>query len=223
MSCHIRKMAKEDIQQVSAIDREAFPTMWPPVNFQHELSNRLAHYLVACEGTAPAERTVVEPAARPEPARSILGFRLPFISRTRTEEPRSPAFTEIVNGFVGMWLMVDEAHIINIAVREACRGKGIGELLLISSIDLALILKASIVTLEVRVSNTIAQNLYTKYGFNKAGVRKKYYTDNNEDAFIMTTSIITLDLYQKQFQELKRNHFEKLKDIDYQIPVLESK
>jgi [ribosomal protein S18]-alanine N-acetyltransferase len=223
LSFHIRKMVKEDIQQVSAIDREAFPTMWPPVNFQHELTNRLAHYLVAGEGKNTPDRSEIKLVARSEPAHSFLGLRVPFLFRARTEVISPPAKTETLTGFVGMWLMVDEAHIINIAVREVCRGKGIGELLLISSIELATALKASVVTLEVRVSNVIAQNLYTKYGFNQVGLRKKYYTDNNEDAYIMTTDIISLDSYQQRFQKLKQAHFEKLKDIDYQLPLLEPK
>ncbi len=215
-------MAKEDISQVSEIDREAFPTMWPPVNFQHELNNRLAHYIVACDGAKAVVQPVTQPIASLEPARSFWNFRFPFISRSRSGIANPPVRKETVNGFVGMWLMVDEAHIINIAVKGSCRGKGIGELLLISSIEMASNLKASVVTLEVRVSNTIAQNLYTKYGFNQVGVRKKYYTDNNEDAFIMTTDLITSDSYKQRFQKLKQTHFEKLNDIDYQLPISES-
>lgn len=209
-------MSKEDIQQVSAIDREAFPTMWPPVNFQHELTNRLAHYIVACDGA----RTVINPEPPPAiqlvPVRSFLGLKLPFKSKSKVA--RDPTVIEHIIGFVGMWIMVDEAHIINIAVRENCRGKGIGELLLISSINLASNLKASVVTLEVRVSNAVAQNLYTKYGFNNAGVRKKYYTDNNEDALIMTTDIITSKSFQERFQHLKETHFQRMADVDYRLP-----
>jgi ribosomal-protein-alanine N-acetyltransferase len=115
--------------------------------------------------------------------------------------------------------MVDEAHIINIAVRETHRGKGIGELLLISSIEMANRLKARVVTLEVRITNTVAQNLYTKYGFKQAGIRKGYYTDNKEDALIMTTDVITSPAYVRQFLMLKSDHFQKFGQINYQIPV----
>ena len=113
--------------------------------------------------------------------------------------------------------MVDEAHVINIAVRESYRGKGVGELLLISSIDMATKLKASVVTLEVRASNNVAQKLYSKYGFAKAGIRKGYYTDNKEDAFIMTTDIITSDTFKKQFQKLRAAHFQKMGNFEYRI------
>jgi ribosomal-protein-alanine N-acetyltransferase len=210
-------MAKKDIPQVTNIDREAFPTMWPPVNFQHELHNRLAHYLVACDGS----KQVDSPESRPEiqlaPVRSFLGIKWPFGAKASSAGLAPTEVIEYVSGFVGLWIMVDEAHIINIAVRETCRGNGLGELLLISSIDLAARLKASVVTLEVRASNTIAQNLYYKYNFRKAGLRKGYYTDNKEDAFIMTTETITGAPFKQQFQNLKEAHFKKMRNIEYQV------
>jgi ribosomal-protein-alanine N-acetyltransferase len=83
--------------------------------------------------------------------------------------------------------MVDEAHIVAIAVREAYRRRGLGELLLAEAIDLALANQQDCVTLEVRRSNLAAQSLYEKYRFLKVGVRRRYYSDNNEDAIIMTT------------------------------------
>jgi ribosomal-protein-alanine N-acetyltransferase len=201
----IRPMIKNDIHQVGEIDREAFPTMWPPVNFNHELTNRLAHYIVASHGEEP----VPPPPApsRPVPVHTFLGIKWPFWAQKAPPQLES---REFLSGFLGMWMMVDEAHIINIAVREACRRKGIGELLLISGIDLAIKLNAVVVTLEVRASNQIAQNLYLKYGFNNAGVRKKYYTDNNEDALIMTTDVLSLPQYQAKFETLKSAHLRKL-------------
>jgi [ribosomal protein S18]-alanine N-acetyltransferase len=215
LSCQVRLMAKEDIPQVSIIDREAFPTMWPPVNFQHELTNRLAHYLVVSDGTRMPDPSEVSPLAGKSSVNSF--WRRLFRLKAKTQQSNvHPA--EYITGFVGMWIMVDEAHIINIAVRAVCRGQGIGELLLISSIDMAARLKSTVVTLEVRVSNAIAQKLYTKYGFNQVGLRKKYYTDNNEDAFIMTTDLISSETFKQRFQNLKENHFQKLKDINCQLP-----
>jgi ribosomal-protein-alanine N-acetyltransferase len=208
-------MFKKDIPQVTSIDREAFPTMWPPVNFTHELNNRMAHYIVACDGDRTTE--VPPPPLKLVPVRSFLGFKWPFSSRSSANADPVPELSEYITGFIGMWIMVDEAHIINIAVREVCRGKGIGEILLISAVDLATRLKASVVTLEVRASNIVAQNLYTKYGFNKVGTRKGYYTDNKEDAFIMTTDLITTDSFRRNFQMLKESHLKKLGNIDYKI------
>ena len=94
--------------------------------------------------------------------------------------------TEIV-GFAGIWLLVDEAHITTFATRRAWRRQGIGERLLVALLDLALARGANEATLEVRPSLLPAKRLYEKYGFKVVGVRPRYYSDNNEDALIMTT------------------------------------
>jgi ribosomal-protein-alanine N-acetyltransferase len=208
-------MTKQDIPQITVIDREAFPTMWPPVNFRQEMSNRLAHYAVACNGVKIVSNQESNSSADLVQTRSFLGLKRLFGSRQPSNQEAETE--DFICGFVGLWIMVDEAHIINIAVRESHRGKGIGELLLISSIEIAAQYKAKMVTLEVRASNTVAQNLYTKYGFKKTGLRKGYYTDNQEDAFIMTTDIITLSSFKQRFQQLKEALFKKLGCVDYQI------
>ncbi|GFI61066.1 ribosomal-protein-alanine acetyltransferase [Clostridiales bacterium] len=88
-------------------------------------------------------------------------------------------------GYAGMWHVVNEGHITNIAVLEAYRHKGIGSMLMDSIEKKANELEMIGITLEVRISNYNAQRLYTKYGFKPEGFRKKYYTDTNEDAIIM--------------------------------------
>ena len=106
--------------------------------------------------------------------------------------------------------MVDEAHISTIASNGDWRRRGVGELLLASLIDQATELGAHMVTLEVRVSNETAQALYRKYGMTVAGKRKHYYSDNGEDAFIMSTPTLTSAEYQRLMQELKTNLFTRL-------------
>lgn len=206
MSCYLRPMTKEDVIQVTEIDREAFPTQWPPPNYQNELRNQAAYFIVACDG----EKRATQAGTNAEPVKKTGGL----IARVRqflggnrapVNNP-SPANGGYIVGFVGAWVMADEAHITSIAVREAYRRQGIGEMLLIASIEKAMELKASIVTLEVRVSNTGAQSLYKKYGFTQVGLRKAYYTDNREDAFIMSTDKITSALFQSRFQQLKQAH-----------------
>ncbi|HZJ58157.1 MAG TPA: ribosomal protein S18-alanine N-acetyltransferase [Clostridia bacterium] len=91
----------------------------------------------------------------------------------------------MVKGYGGMWVILDEAHITNVAVHPHYRGIGIGEAIMRGLIDTAANLKLGSMTLEVRVSNTIAQNLYKKLGFAGVGIRKGYYTDDGEDALIM--------------------------------------
>lgn len=90
-----------------------------------------------------------------------------------------------VVGYGGFWLIVGECHITNIAVDSDYRGHGIGNLLVEGLILLANALECSSMTLEVRESNIVAQNLYKKYNFKEAGIRPKYYSDVGEDAIIM--------------------------------------
>jgi ribosomal-protein-alanine N-acetyltransferase len=92
-----------------------------------------------------------------------------------------------VVGYAGTWLMVDEAHVTTFAVLPAYRRRGIGGLLLCELLDLAADLGAAVVTLEVRLSNASARRLYQQFGFRPVGVRPRYYSDDGEDALIMTT------------------------------------
>jgi [ribosomal protein S18]-alanine N-acetyltransferase len=94
-----------------------------------------------------------------------------------------------IAGYAGMWIIMDEAHITNIAVRSPYRGRKLGERLLTELRGKARRQGARRMTLEVRVTNRVAQNLYEKLGFRSVGVRKGYYTDNNEDALIMWADI----------------------------------
>ena len=97
---------------------------------------------------------------------------------------------ERIVGYAGLWLMVDEAHITTFAVHPDARRRRVGERLLQRLFEIAAELRAQWLTLEVRASNLAAQRLYEKYGFRRAGVRRRYYSDNNEDALIMWTERI---------------------------------
>jgi ribosomal-protein-alanine N-acetyltransferase len=90
-------------------------------------------------------------------------------------------------GYAGMWLMVDEAHITTFAVDPEWRRRGIGDRLLIALLDEAAGRGAREATLEVRVSNVGARRLYEKFGFRPVGIRPRYYSDDGEDALVMTT------------------------------------
>lgn len=138
-----RAMTAADIDDIVAIEQEAFTAPWTAEAFHNELTQNLfAKYMVMSRG-------------------------------------------DEVLGYGGMWLIVDEAHVTNIAVREAYRGQGLGERLLREMMRTASWLGAARMTLEVRVTNERAQRLYRKLGFDPAGLRPGYYSDNNEDALIM--------------------------------------
>ncbi len=205
----IRKMCKDDVKQVLDIDREAFPTQWPPPNYVHELQNRLAHYIIVGEDGETTEAPHGETPPRSQRGRLVARLmRLFGRNHTVSNEPSGNSVDHIL-GFAGFWIMADEAHITSIAVREPLRGKGIGELLLIGVFDLARELEIGFITLEVRVSNIVAQTLYFKYGFNKTGLRRGYYTDNREDAIIMSTENINSPAFKERIQQLREAHAHK--------------
>ena len=139
----IRRMRKEDLDAVTAIEEATFAIPWSRESFRQELErNVAARYLVA-----EVEGKVI--------------------------------------GYAGAWIILDESHITNIAVEEAYRGQGIGRQLTEALIQYLSNLGACDATLEVRVSNIRAQNLYKSLGFVSVGKRKRYYEDNQEDAFLM--------------------------------------
>ncbi|WP_226647577.1 ribosomal protein S18-alanine N-acetyltransferase [Mesobacillus subterraneus] len=94
-----------------------------------------------------------------------------------------------VVGYCGVWIIVDEAHITNIALLPEYRGLKLGEALMAKVMELAREMDAMRMTLEVRVSNVRAQNLYRKFGFEEGAIRKQYYTDNMEDALVMWVNL----------------------------------
>ena len=195
------------------IEREAFSPLWVTTPFKRELNNRYACYLVACE--APEEE---EPptAADPEGPRSLWSRVMTSAQRLVPSSQGDSAPPTPIAGYVSVWYQGDEAHITEIAVREGLRGNGIGELLLIGSLREAVEYGSEVMTLEVRVSNFIAQRLYEKYGFKNVGARKAYYSDNREDAVIMTTNPIKSEEYQSMFRDLQETYLTKWGEIRFQ-------
>ncbi len=108
----------------------------------------------------------------------------------------------VILGYLGSWMIIDECHITNVAVHPEYRRQKIAEKLLISLIDECYEKLIKYITLEVRVSNIPAINLYEKFGFKSVGVRKKYYQDNDEDALIMFTENIWHEKFKTVYNNL---------------------
>jgi [ribosomal protein S18]-alanine N-acetyltransferase len=195
LSFQVERMTLLDIPAVMEIEKVAFSLPWSARAYDYELRyNEMANYFVVrCQ-----DRVVQENPSLVEKS----GWRQVF-SRLQ-QAPKSPA---PIVGYAGFWVMVDEAHISTIATHPRWRRQGIAELLLIEMTERAAELEARVMTLEVRVSNHGAQRLYRKYGFAVVGRRPQYYSDNREDALIMTTASITSAEYQHVFQ---RNKAERL-------------
>ncbi|NIO70738.1 MAG: ribosomal protein S18-alanine N-acetyltransferase [Anaerolineae bacterium] len=189
----IEPMQLRDVAEVMEIERLSFPSPWSARAYRYELQeNNLSHYLVA---------RPQRPLARKEPG---------FWARVQRSLGVTASPEVNILGYGGFWLMAGEAHISTIAVRPEWRRRGIGELLLVAMLELAVELGGDLATLEVRVSNVAAQSLYQKYGFAKVGLRPHYYRDRGEDALIMTTKRLTSAAFQSGFQRLKAELRQKL-------------
>lgn len=170
-----------------------------PANLTH-----LTHY----ELTVPANRRMETPQRR-EPASTTGGIsRLASMLPWRRNGHSDPEEEEVhhdypVVGYAGLWLMVDEGHVTTIGMHPDHRGQGAGELLFLGLADIADEIKATRITLEVRVSNVSAQALYRKYGLEIAGVRKRYYSDNGEDAYIMWSEPLASEQYKARIERLR--------------------
>jgi ribosomal-protein-alanine N-acetyltransferase len=202
----IEPMVEDDIEQVQQIERHSFSTPWSANTYRHELrSASNSRYIIARTSPTPPPPRDERPATR----RGLLSSLLPGLLGMGQRAPRSPY--QIV-GYGGLWLNVDEGHITTIAVAPEYRGRGIGELLLNGLIDQALALNTDMMTLEVRVSNIVAQQLYLKYGFRASGTRPRYYTDNGEDALIMWTDSVRTRGYQERLRRLREQLFTRLRE-----------
>lgn len=169
-------MRLEDLPTVAAIEKQVFATPWSIQAYRQEiLYHDNATYLVLRHTGG-------------------LGARKGLPTR-----PWGAQDDPSLIGYGGVWLIVEEAHVCTLAVRTLWRKRGLGEMIFAALIEKALEQNASVVTLEVRASNYAAQNLYSKYGLHKVGVRKSYYPDNQEDALIMSTPPIQTAVYQAAF------------------------
>jgi [ribosomal protein S18]-alanine N-acetyltransferase len=233
MPYYLEPMRLSDVPEVEAIERASFSSPWTRRAYEYDLTeNPLAHYLVVREGVGPPagphgkdeagpqapEATDAVRAHQPLTWVQRIGAALAAVVQAISRHGTGPASSDIppagarapVLGFAGIWMAVEEAHLVTIAVRADHRRRGLGELLLIGALDLAAGLRASTVFLEARVSNEAAKGLYDKYGFVLSRIRKAYYSDNGEDALEMAVEGIERPQYQSRLRRLKKMLAEKL-------------
>ncbi len=161
----VEPMSLSDLDQVMAIEQTSFSLPWSKRACRYEIvENEHSTMLVV------------------RPAMQLFGHPARWLRRLHLANPGP------VLGYAGFWLLVADAHVSTIAVHPDWRGRGLGELLLASLLERAMALGALRATLEVRVSNRAAQALYLKYGFQILERRRRYYSDNNEDAYLMATA-----------------------------------
>ena len=217
----VEPMRVEHISAVSAIEKLSFPQPWPQNAYRREiLENRMAHYVVARR--LGDENRIGDSAAESSHASPSQGDFIGRLSRflRPPEPPRSPRLEEELRsivGYAGIWVMTDEAHVTTIATHPDVRGHGVGELLLVALIHRGIEVGARWTTLEVRASNTVAQSLYRKYTFKEMGVRRRYYSDNGEDALVMWTDALDSDSFLSAMEHHERKLAERLGSAEVRL------
>lgn len=204
----IEPMRLDDLKEVLAIERVAFPVPWSLRTYRWELTaNDRACYLVVRQRQPKSESEEKSP-------RPGLGAAIRRVLRLKATD-RSP-----VLGYGGFWLVADEAHIGTLAVHPHWRRRGLGALLLAALLDKAVEMGAVVATLEVRASNVAARNLYRSFGFEQAGLNRHYYRDNGEDALIMTTPLLVTAPFQQRLSHLKKDLARRMADSLDKIPEM---
>jgi ribosomal-protein-alanine N-acetyltransferase len=195
----VEPMTLADIGQVMEIEQVAFSTPWSPRAYRYELTENDHSTML-----------VVRPRAAP-------GGRL-----VRLKRPLGLAKPGPVLGYAGFWLLVEDAHICTIAVHPLWRRQGLGEMLILSLLERAMELDALRATLEVRVSNRAAQALYRKYSFEIVSRRKRYYANNNEDAYIMATPSFEAHAFQRNLNRRRAQLYTHLQAGGEGLPATDA-
>jgi ribosomal-protein-alanine N-acetyltransferase len=191
-------MTLEDIPDVARVERRCFTNPWPQSAYRRELRYPEQNYYIVLRDCDGQGRSTPANVRQDMPRRAITRL-VTSLARKAEDPPVAP----VTAGFAGMWVMYDEAHVTTIGVDPAYRGQGFGELMLVALFDEAIRRHASLLTLEVRVSNVVAQRLYEKYGMSVQGTRARYYTDNGEDAYIMWSRSLREPEFLARFEHLR--------------------
>jgi ribosomal-protein-alanine N-acetyltransferase len=218
----VEPMRIEHIPAVSAIERQSFPQPWPQNAYRREIAeNRMAYYIVARRigGSQQVEPAAPDAQQSSRPQSPDLIGRLSRLLRA-SDPPRSPQLEQELRsivGYAGIWVMTEEAHVTTIASHPDVRGQGVGEFLLVALIHRSIEVGARWMTLEVRASNAVAQNLYRKYTFKEMGVRRRYYSDNGEDALVMWTDALDSESFQTAMEQNERKLAERLGSAEVRL------
>jgi ribosomal-protein-alanine N-acetyltransferase len=175
-------MNLDDLNEVSRVEKRCFANPWPQSAYRRELRYPEQNFYIVLRDLTGSGRSPARHAAGGIGRRGLTRL-VGSMMRKLDDPPDGPC----VAGFAGMWVMYDEAHITTIGVDPVYQGQGLGEVLLLALFEEAINRNALRMTLEVRVSNRVAQRLYEKYLMSVQGVRPRYYTDNGEDAWVMVS------------------------------------
>jgi [ribosomal protein S18]-alanine N-acetyltransferase len=188
---YLEPMKPEDVPEVSQLDHRCFTNPWPQSAYRRELATPEGNFYIVLRQKLPG--TQVREMDQ-DNGRFALLPRWLWSDRGDSDP---------IVGYAGMWVRAGEAHVTTIGVAPEVRGRGLGELLFVAMLEEAIARDAEWLTLEVRVSNTQAQSLYEKYGLTKHGIRRRYYSDNGEDADIMWSESLRDPDYLRRVEWLR--------------------
>lgn len=189
MSLILRYMRLSDIASVVNIDRLSFDLPWSARSYAYEVSESTYSHMVVLEYRVPKQ---------------TQGWRRWLQGLNGNHDVESH-----IVGYGGLWHILDEAHISTIATHPDWRGRGWGEVILAGMIRRAVTLNAGYMVLEVRVSNSVAQNLYHKYNFETIATKPNYYRNNSEDAYDMRLDLTHAGIrakFTQQYEQLRAIH-----------------
>lgn len=201
----VEPMRLSDMPSVLAIERASFSSPWPVRAYSYEMRNDASHYFVLRRRGGEVVQNDV-PGMRPPdsacPPAGPLRDEKPGLLQRMWQGLRYRGKRDVI-GYGGFWTSGHRAHISTLAVAPQWRNRRLGLLLMVHMLDHALALGMRTVTLEVRVSNYVAQNLYRKCGFERSGVHRSYYRDNGEDALLMSTPSLISSTYRAHLAALR--------------------
>lgn len=177
-------------------------------NGQHRSKSRISSLFNHPEQSVQQRRlNQQETAARRDDTPAVHNPR-GWLQRLRPLMPPPMPQVHLVVAYGGLWRIMQEAHISTIASHPDYRGQGYGELALVTMMRRSARMGAGYIVLEVRVSNTIAQNLYHKHGFRIYSTKPRYYRDDNEDAYDMRLEFndTTRRQIDRRFEALRQRH-----------------
>ena len=192
-------MGPNDVEQANAIEKDAFPDLFPPTSFSKELKRDRATILVAEVNENVTGWQELIPSEHDSISSPNL-YRNGYTGYGKGQK--------FLTGLLIFWEMAGEAHIMSVGVRRGFRRRGVGELLMFNCFSRCVRSAYTAISLEVRSSNKAAQELYSKHGFLVEGIRKGYYSDNREDALIMNAREIQSPSHIQRMLDRKKTYTE---------------
>ncbi len=208
-----RYATSRDAGAMDSVVREAFGESVPNSATARDMRRKHTTYIVVTKTDLDADLNGEDRTER----FGGWNFRFKSIFSSSSHHHDASPRSRAVAGLVGIWTPADQAHIMVIASRPGERRQGVGELLIIATLCESMKSRADHATLEVRRSNEAAQSLYRKYGFRDIGIRRRYYSDNHEDAVIMATPSFTNLDYLRTLQRRCKGYFAVRGDAELQV------